>query len=47
MSPQVQGYFYGRPMTETDATEWLMPRAAQPRDRDEFCPHLNPDMARG
>jgi diguanylate cyclase (GGDEF)-like protein len=23
---QVQGYFYGRPMTESAATEWLLPR---------------------
>ncbi|MDQ1699997.1 MAG: hypothetical protein QOG34_1860, partial [Frankiaceae bacterium] len=21
-----QGYFYGRPMTEAAATEWLLPR---------------------
>jgi diguanylate cyclase (GGDEF)-like protein len=25
---QVQGYFYGRPMTESAATEWLLPRYA-------------------
>ena len=24
---QVQGYFYGRPMAESDAKEWLLPRA--------------------
>jgi EAL domain-containing protein (putative c-di-GMP-specific phosphodiesterase class I) len=24
---QVQGYFYGRPMPEADAKEWLLPRA--------------------
>jgi diguanylate cyclase (GGDEF)-like protein len=29
---QVQGYFYGRPMTETAATEWLTPRAAMEID---------------
>jgi EAL domain-containing protein (putative c-di-GMP-specific phosphodiesterase class I) len=23
---QVQGYFYGRPMTEAAATDWLIPR---------------------
>ena len=28
---QVQGYFHGRPMTETAATEWLLPRVVAPR----------------
>lgn len=36
---QVQGYFYGRPMTETAASEWLMPRprayTADPAPRDD------------
>ena len=38
---QVQGYFYGRPMPETDATEWLIPRS--------IAPAKNPpsDVARG
>ena len=27
---QVQGYFYGRPMPEAAATEWLMPRSTPP-----------------
>jgi len=26
---QVQGFFYGRPMTETAATEWLIPRSPE------------------
>jgi EAL domain-containing protein (putative c-di-GMP-specific phosphodiesterase class I) len=26
---QVQGYFYGRPMAEAAATEWMTPRSAQ------------------
>jgi diguanylate cyclase (GGDEF)-like protein len=29
---QVQGYFYGRPMTEPAATEWLAPRVVAARD---------------
>jgi EAL domain-containing protein (putative c-di-GMP-specific phosphodiesterase class I) len=28
---QVQGYFHGRPMTETAATEWLLPRIVAAR----------------
>ena len=28
---QVQGYFHGRPMTETAATEWLLPRVVAAR----------------
>jgi diguanylate cyclase (GGDEF)-like protein len=27
---EVQGFFYGRPMTETAATEWLIPRVPHP-----------------
>ena len=30
---EVQGFFYGRPMNETAATEWLIPRVPHtPRD---------------
>jgi EAL domain-containing protein (putative c-di-GMP-specific phosphodiesterase class I) len=38
---QVQGYFYGRPMTEAAATEWLLPRTAAQIDEPP------PDVARG
>jgi EAL domain-containing protein (putative c-di-GMP-specific phosphodiesterase class I) len=38
---QVQGYFYGRPMPEQAATEWLMPRAVAKREEK------SPDMPRG
>jgi diguanylate cyclase (GGDEF)-like protein len=38
---QVQGYFYGRPMTETAATEWLLPRVVATRQES------SPDVARG
>jgi EAL domain-containing protein (putative c-di-GMP-specific phosphodiesterase class I) len=38
---QVQGYFYGRPMPETDATEWLLPRSIAPATEPPS------DMARG
>jgi len=38
---QVQGYFYGRPMPEDAATEWLMPRDVAAHDE------ASPDMPRG
>ncbi|HET6909723.1 MAG TPA: MFS transporter, partial [Mycobacteriales bacterium] len=38
---QVQGYFYGRPMPEEAATEWLMPRDVAAHDE------ASPDMPRG
>ena len=30
---QVQGYFYGRPMAEAAATEWLLPRSVPLADQ--------------
>ena len=38
---QVQGYFYGRPMPEAAATEWLLPRVVAAHEEP------SPDMPRG